>query len=67
MEGNKRRISVREASEILGLSPDYIHYHMRIGDLPIGHVMKSGGKSKSRRTYLIYLDKVEAFIGKTKT
>ena len=58
------RITVKEASKILGLTPDYIHYHMRRGDLPIGHVMQSGGKDKKRKTYLIYLDKVNTFIGK---
>ena len=58
------RITVQQASKVLGLSPDYIHHHMRKGDLPIGHVMQSGGKQKSRRTYLIYMDMIEAFIGK---
>ena len=57
------RITVREAAAILGTTPDYIHYHMRRGDLPIGHVMSSGGRGK-RKTYMIYRDKVNAFVGK---
>lgn len=63
MKEGSARITVQEAAAILGTTPDYIHYHMRCGDLPIGHVMPSGGKGK-RKTYMIYRDKVNAFVGR---
>ena len=55
------RITVQKASEIMGLSPDFIRYHMRIGDLPIGRVVR--GKNGKRKTYLIYLDRVNEITG----
>lgn len=64
MEQERKRITVKEAAAILGMTPDYIHFHMRRGDLPIGHVLPSGGGRRARKTYVIYIDKVNAFIGK---
>ena len=59
-----KRITVKEAAAILGMTPDYIHYHMRVGDLPIGHVMKAA--KGTRKQYIIFEDLVKAFTGERK-
>ena len=56
------RIKVKEAATQLGVTPDYIHHHMRRGDLPIGKVVRSGGPKGKRRTYLIYQELIDKFL-----
>ena len=54
MENKKsERISVEEASEILGMSKAEIRYRMKSGDLAIGAVdpPKPGGKHNRYRIY----------------
>lgn len=55
------RITVREASEILGMTPDYLRYLLRKGQLPIGTAVK--GKGNMYR-YLIFRNKLDEFIGR---
>lgn len=55
------RITVREASEILGMTPDYLRYLLRKGQIPIGTAVK--GKGNMYR-YLIFRNKLDEFVGK---
>jgi len=54
------RVSVKEASQILGLSEDYIRYALRRGELPIGRAIKGKGR---HYIYLIYRDLLRREIG----
>lgn len=55
------RISVEEASEILGISGPAIRARMRAGVLPIGRVIKMG----KRGDYLIYKSLVLKEVGRS--
>lgn len=54
------RVSVKEASQILGLSEDYIRYALRRGELPIGRAIKGRGK---QYIYLIYRELLKRETG----
>lgn len=55
------RVTVKEASDILGMTPDYLRYLLRKGQLPIGTAVK--GKGNMYR-YLIFRNKLDEFIGR---
>ena len=55
------RISVKEASEILGCSELTIRAGIQEGTLPIGRITNLHGK---RKNYLIYRTLVNKIIGK---
>lgn len=55
------RISVREAAQLMGISPNQLRYWMDTGAVPIGHVLPSRtGKTKQ---YIIYRAQVEEWMG----
>lgn len=55
------RVTVKEASEILGMTQDYLRFLMRKGQIPIGTAVK--GKGNSFR-YLIFRNKLDEFVGR---
>ena len=55
------RVTVKEASEILGMTQDYLRFLMRKGQIPIGTAVK--GKGNMYR-YLIFRNKLDEFIGR---
>lgn len=55
------RISVEQAAKIMGLTPAYIRYYMRRGELPIGKAQKA--RSGKSYRYEIYKPLVEKYIG----
>lgn len=59
------RITVEQASKVLGISPHEIRYHMRMRhfDPPIGQTRKS--RSGKSYRYDVYKNKVMAYAGIT--
>lgn len=58
---NGDRTTVKEASELLGVSVQQVRYWIRKGIIP-GYFLKKDGSTNG--TYLIYKDSVLAFKGK---
>ncbi len=58
MSNERERISTHEAAEILGVSVNFLRHQMRLGNLRIGKVIKTGSPQKEH-AYLIYRDLVE--------
>ena len=56
--GERERISTQEAADILGVSVNFLRHQMRLGNLKIGKVIKTGCEKKPH-AYLIYRDLVE--------
>lgn len=56
------RVSVAEASKLLGISPQGIRVQMQRGELPIGKAVRSVTGNGWR--YLIFKDKLNEFIGR---
>ena len=59
----KKRVTMKDASRILGMHPVTIRYMMRAGELPIGRIVKS--KSGVEK-YWIFEDMLNEFIGAKK-
>lgn len=55
----KQRISVKEAAEVLGVSPQFVRIGMQRGLLPIGTAVKMS----SRWTYHISPKLLEEYVG----
>lgn len=53
------RITVQEASKILGVSVPQVRYWVRKGEIPGRYLKREGGKAG---IYLIYRSQIEAFI-----
>lgn len=56
-DGGSGRISVKEASDLLGIPPYSVRYWMQTGQLKIGHYIRSA--SGKTGTYVIYRELVE--------
>ena len=57
------RLTVEEAAPLLGMTPNFIRYQMRKGNLQeIGVAVKGTGK---QYRYIIYKPLVERFTGRT--
>ncbi len=59
------RVSVPQAAKELGLAPQGVREYMKRGLLDIGDVLPS--VRGSRQTYLIFRDKLDAYIGRCRT
>lgn len=57
---NGDRITVKEASELLGVSVQQVRYWIRKGIIP-GYFLKKDGNTNG--TYLIYKSQIQAFKG----
>ena len=57
----KVTMTVREAAELLGMSPQGVRVNLQKGILPIGYAIPSTTGNGWR--YLIFKDKMEKFIG----
>lgn len=57
----KERMSISQASEILGLSGAFIRYQMDVGGMDLGVVTKT---KSGRRTHIIFRSKLEKLIGR---
>lgn len=57
----KQRISVKEAAEVLGVSPQFVRIGLQKGILPIGTAIKMS----SKWTYHISPKLLEEYAGKT--
>lgn len=53
-----KRVSVKEAAEILGIHPNLVREGMRQGTLPIGSVIEN----EKNYSYLIYEEKIRRFL-----
>ena len=60
---NQTRISVAQASQMLQMDEATIRFWIEKGKLPIGFFLKKPGKK--RGMYVIYLDKVLEFMGRS--
>lgn len=58
------RITVEDASKVLGLTPLSVRLLMRQGQLDIGYVIKTG---HGRHTYLIYQELLERELSRYDT
>ena len=54
------RVSIKEASEMLGVSPQAVRLLMQRKRVDIGLVVDSG----SKKTYIIFREKLNKLIGK---
>ena len=52
------RISIKEASEMLGIPAQAVRVLMEKGKLPIGEVMEG----RKRKTYYIFKERTEAYL-----
>ena len=58
------RVSVAEASKLLGISPQGVRVQMQRGILDIGIVVSSATGNKNIRQYLIYRPRLDKVLGK---
>lgn len=60
------RVSVQEAADILGMSPQGVRVQMQRGILDIGSVLPSITQTgrKATNQYYIYRDKLNRWVGK---
>ena len=61
----KKRLSVKDTAEILGVHPEYLRQLMRNKQIDIGTVIKPA-RAGGNYQYLIFRDKVNKLIGKEK-
>lgn len=59
------RVSVAEASKVLGVSPQCLRLQMQKGIINIGYVAKDMSRGESYR-YYIFRDKLDRLVGKDK-
>lgn len=59
----RTRISVAEAAEMLQMDEATIRFWIELQKLPIGYYLKK--PNKRRGMYIIYLDKVLEFMGRS--
>lgn len=60
---DNQRISVSSAADELGMAPYTVRYLMEQGKLPIGHVIRSGGRGLTNR-YLIFRPLLDKYLGR---
>lgn len=64
MNASSQKISVEQVAKVLNLTPNYIRYKLRIGELKIGRVRKPG-KGEKHHHYDIYKNQVMKEFGLT--
>ena len=59
----KKRLTVKQAAEIIGVQPEYLRRLMRNKSIDIGEVIKPETRGGNYQ-YLIFTDKLNKLIGK---